>query len=112
MFFVSKNRSQPQRPLSSRCVDLGEGISSSDSDTSGEDLETGFSKTKKSQNAGLRTRFTEYARGRRKSLVDWKHAQLRSTWAKIFSTILGILVIMYVYAHVVQWLVVYWQRRR
>ena len=83
-------------------VDREEGISSSsDTDTSGEDLEAGFSETKKGTESGLATRFTEYARGRRKSFADWRCAQPRSTWAMILSAVVGTLVILYVYALVV-----------
>ena len=112
MFFVSKNSSEPLRPASINYVDREEGISSSsssssDTDTSGEDLEASYSRAKKGTESGLATRFTEYARGRRKSFADWKRAQPRSTWAMILLAVIGTLVILYVSALVVLLLAAY-----
>ena len=102
MFFVSKSSSERLRPAAISYVDKEEGISSpNDTDTSGEDFEVGFSRTKEGTESGLATRFTEYARGRRKSFADWRCAQPPSTWAMILLAVVGTLVILYVYALVV-----------
>ena len=109
MFLVSKLRSQSQGPSSNRYMDKGKSFPPSDSDTAGEHLESGFFDTDKNQNAGLRSRFAEYARERRNSLVDWKYAQSRSTCAKILSAILGLLVILYAKSLIIPLLAAYRQ---
>ena len=98
MSFSHEAPTEQQRPGSNGQQDKNERDHlSTTSDTSGDDLEAGFVKTriKKSR---LCIGPTDYARGCKKSFIDWSSAQPRSVLASIFSVTLGAFVILYIHA--------------
>ena len=104
-FFVNRTPIGPQRLGSDGYGDkVEEDYVSNNSETSGDNLESGFVKPRKFKKPGLGRRFAEYARGRKTSITDWSSAQPRSVWLCIVSAVIGSVIILYVDYQVLQFL--------